>query len=87
MGRDRRLPNKGNLEPGRCGPRQQRLATQSDPRFAERFFTLIELADYLDLPGEDLLELIQEEDPGIWKGEEWLVPLDDVAAWLLRLMK
>jgi len=53
--------------------------------------TLAELAAYLDVSGENLLELIESEDnagfPGVRIGEEWLVNLDEVPDWLLRLIK
>jgi hypothetical protein len=57
---------------------------------AKRFLTLYELAAYLDVSCERLIELIEREDnadfPGIRIKGEWLVPLDEVPDWLLRLM-
>jgi len=45
----------------------------------------------LDVPCENLLELIEKEDnagfPGIRIEEEWFVLLDEVPDWLLRLIK
>jgi len=57
----------------------------------KRLLTLDELAAYLDVPCENLLELIEKEDnagfPGIRIEEEWFVLLDEVPDWLLRLIK
>jgi hypothetical protein len=57
---------------------------------AKRLLTLEQLAIYLDVSCESLLKLIEQEDnaefPGFRINGEWLVPLDEVPDWLLRLL-
>ena len=57
---------------------------------AKRLLTLDELAAYLDVSRESLLDLIEKKDngefPGIRIEGEWFVPLDEVPDWLLRLI-
>jgi len=61
------------------------------PPVSKRLLTLDELAAYLDVSCENLLELIEKEDnagfPGILLKSSGLCFLDEVPDWLLRLIK
>lgn len=56
-----------------------------------RVVSLAELAAYLDVPGDNLLKLIEEEHdanfPGVRIEGEWFINLDEIPYWLLRLLK